>query len=139
MGIKTKQGFKLESLRLPQGKRRPPTHRQGRPPRPAKGQKFLKGPIPWNWLLTACALPGKALAVALQLWFMSGIERSDQVALNITRFAKLVGVSRDTVARSLIRLEEVGLVSVQRSPGSNPRITILECTGQSAPGTERND
>jgi hypothetical protein len=32
-----------------------------RPPRHRRGERFLKGPIPWPWISAAAALPGKAL------------------------------------------------------------------------------
>jgi hypothetical protein len=30
--------------------------------------RFLKGPVPWPWIVAAAALPGSALIVGLSLW-----------------------------------------------------------------------
>ena len=42
-----------------------PTGREKQAPRHKPGEKFLKGPIPWPWIESAGALPGKALAIGL--------------------------------------------------------------------------
>src|SRR5947207_3659007 len=34
--------------------------------------RFLKGPVPWGWIIRASELPGKALIVGLCLWRLSG-------------------------------------------------------------------
>ena len=52
-------GVKAEAS-LPKKEKLLPRHRQG--------EKFLKGPIPWDWLTKAAQLPGHALHVALVLW-----------------------------------------------------------------------
>jgi hypothetical protein len=45
---------------------------QPRIPRHRPGEKFLRGPIPWKWLIRAGRLPGKALQVGLLLWQAAG-------------------------------------------------------------------
>src|SRR5712691_4635882 len=37
--------------------------------RPAQ---FLKGPVPWTWIVRASQLPGKALIIGLCLWRLMG-------------------------------------------------------------------
>ncbi len=58
----------LDRLRLPaelvgdpSGRRRPPRHRPGDP--------FIKGPIPYAWIASACRLPGAGLHVAMSYRF----------------------------------------------------------------------
>ena len=34
--------------------------------------RFLKGPVPWLWIVVAAALPGKALLIGLCLWRLAG-------------------------------------------------------------------
>ena len=34
---------------------------------------FLRGPIPWTWLLAASRLGGKVLHVGIVLWFLVGV------------------------------------------------------------------
>jgi hypothetical protein len=64
-----------ERLRLPPGATRQPTKRT-RLPRHRAGEEFLRGPIPLAWLLRACRLSPKALAVALALWFKAGMSKN---------------------------------------------------------------
>ena len=100
---------------LPASKRRPPRHR--------KGERFLKGPIPWKWLQKAMALPGRALHVGVGLWFQAGMKKSRTVAFPLS---KLPGVTRWSARRGLGVLKTAGLVSVEILPGRAPRVTILE-------------
>ncbi len=96
-----------------------------RPPRHRPGEKFLKGPIPWNWLSSAAREPGKALHVAIVLWLLAGIKRTRTIALSGSVLRGL-GVNRHSGYRGLGSLEAAGLVSVVRHPGRNPVVTIRE-------------
>ena len=58
-----------------------------RPSRARRPDRFLKGPIPWPWLMRAIALPGKALAVGLMLWLQSGITCRRTVLFCLARAA----------------------------------------------------
>ena len=44
--------------------------------------RFLKGPIPWNWIIRASGLTGQALLLGLCLWRLKGATRSNTVALS---------------------------------------------------------
>lgn len=89
-----------------------------------RGQLFLKGPIPMDWLSTALGAPGRALHVAVILWFRVGLKRSRQVDFSLSAM-ELHGVSRRAAARGLVALERLGLVTVQRLPGRRPRVTVV--------------
>jgi DNA-binding MarR family transcriptional regulator len=93
------------------------------PPKPRTGEKFLKGPIPWNWLLGAAKLPGKALHVAITIWFLAGIKRDETINLSLKILGDM-GVKRNAAYRGLTALEEAGLVSVSRHRGRCPVVTI---------------
>ena len=97
--------------------RKPPRHRQG--------EKFLKGPIPWEWLAEAANQPGRAIHVGIALWHLSFIKSDRTVALS-GKLLNELGVDRSAGYRALIALEKTGLVSVQRHIGKNPVVTILE-------------
>jgi len=97
--------------------RKPPRHRQG--------EKFLKGPIPWEWLTEAAKQPGKAFQVGIALWFLAGIKGSRTVALSGSVLEDF-GVNRYAAYRGLKVLEDAGLVSAKRHPGRNPLVTILD-------------
>lgn len=99
------------------GKNQPPHHK--------KGEKFLKGPIPENWLALAAQLPGKALHVAMAIWFLAGIERKAVVKLSHTILRRW-GVKRNAVYRALITLEAARLISVTRHRGQSPIVRILD-------------
>ena len=104
-----------------------------RPPRHKPGESFLKGPIPWSWLVRAARLPGKALHVALAVWFGAGMKRKRTVPLSYKVMAKL-GCPRETARRGLKSLESAALVSVERHPGRSPRVTIEEVDVQAEDG-----
>lgn len=95
------------------------------PPRPRQRERFLKGPIPWPWLERAGALPGKALHVAIRLWFEVGLTRSSKVSISMTGMTKMGG-SRFAASRGLAALEGAGLVSVVRHAGRKPQVVMLE-------------
>lgn len=96
-----------------------------RPPRAKPGERFLKGPIPWNWLCVALSQPGRAGAVGVALWLRAGLTCKRTVKLSYADLASMC-VNRYAARRGLRRLETVGLVSVERRPGCAPEVTILE-------------
>ena len=114
----------LERFRLPDGFCLPPRRRQG-VPRPRRGEKFLMGPIPWAWLQRAGQLPGHALHVANIIWFQAGLTKSATVPL-ASKELRAMHVTRKVAARALRDLETVGLVTVERRSGRQPRVTLLE-------------
>jgi DNA-binding transcriptional ArsR family regulator len=89
---------------------------------------FLRGPIPLPWLARASVLPGKALAVALALYFLSGLRGNQLHDLRLSSATlKRLGVGdRSTKYRALRALERAGLVRVVRQRGKNPLVTILQ-------------
>ena len=89
------------------------------------GEKFLKGPSPWKWIVLAARQPGKALHVAIALWFLAGILKSRQVKIN-NIILKTLGVTRFAKHRSLSSLEQSGLISVQKFQGKSPVVTLLD-------------
>jgi hypothetical protein len=95
-----------------------------KPPRSCR-RDFLKGPIPWSWLVRAMALPGAALAVALILWREAGIVKRLTVAAGHSRNRRC-GILPDAGRRALRNLEKAGLVSIARKPGRGLEVTILE-------------
>ena len=93
-------------------------------PRHRPGEKFLKGPIPFNWLCRAAQLPGKSLQVALAIWFLAGLNKSATVRLGQSTL-KEMGVDRHSKARALTQLMNAKLISVQCESGCAHDITIL--------------
>ena len=86
---------------------------------------FIKGPLPLSWFVQAAALPGKALHVAMAIWFQVGLERQQTIKLGQKRVQRF-SVSRDAKYDALMRLEKIGLIGVERLPGQAPIVTVLE-------------
>lgn len=70
----------LSTLSLPVD-RKPQVRRL---PRHGAGEEFLKGPVSWAWLQAASSCPGRALAVALAVWFQAGLKKRNGVALSLS-------------------------------------------------------
>ena len=87
-------------------------------------QRYLKGPVSWNWLSRAGALKGRALHTGLALLFMAGIKRNSEVALPLGQL-KEMGVDRHAAYRGLKQLESAGLVAVRRAPGRKTSVQLL--------------
>lgn len=99
--------------------------RSPRLPRPKAGEKFLKGPIPLNWISTAARLPGRSLHVAIAIWFTASLAKSATVSLS--NLAGLpFGLDRNAKYRALAWLEEAGLIAVERNLGRSPVVALLE-------------
>ena len=67
LALRSLEGDGLAVVERPQG--RTGGH-ASRAPDPARSGTFL--PIPWGWWYAASPLPGRALPVALALWFRAG-------------------------------------------------------------------
>jgi hypothetical protein len=122
----TSNAFDPEHLRLDEpGLKNLSKTRRARPPRPRNGRKFLKGPIPWDWLVRACRLPGRALHVALFLWFEAGCSKSATIRFRLSQVTFL-GMHRDTAKRGLRALANARLIAVDCRPGRCLEVTLLD-------------
>ena len=117
----------IEDLRLPGHAPTSPPRRAA--PRPGTSEKFLKGPIPFDWLTSAAraAAGGAVLKLVLLLWFQAGLKKSAEVTVpgTLLRSWKL---SRYAYYRALAKLEEAKLISVDRNvgKGKKPIVTLLD-------------
>lgn len=101
-------------------------HQSGRHIAATRTKPFLKGPIPLDWLDAAAALPGKALHVALAIWWLAGMQQGSN-PVKITRSAlSRFHVCDDAANDALKRLEAAGLISVSRRPGCRHEVRILK-------------
>ena len=95
-------------------------------PRHRKGKRFLKGPIPWDWLSAAMSLPMQSLAVGILLWdraWMAGGKRT--FTFNPRNVSSPLSVF--VIRRSLHNLESAGLISIKRRHGRLSVVTINDC------------
>ena len=123
----------LDRLRLPaelvsdvSARRRPPRHRPGDP--------FIKGPISYPWLASACRLPGSGLHVAMACRFLCGRYRRPN-RWGLDAIARGLRVSMRSAQRGLHAAELAGLLAVEREPGCKLAVSVLELPGpESGPG-----
>jgi hypothetical protein len=90
---------------------------------PGSGGRYLKGPIPWPWIVAAAALPGKALIVGLCLWRLAGATKNRTVVLSNRELAPF-GIDRAAKSRALAALEGAGLITVSRQASRFPVVTL---------------
>ncbi len=81
--------------------------------------------IPLSWICQATGLPGKALAVGLVLWYLSGVSKSKTVKLTRLRLSRF-GLLPETGRRGLRALERAKLVHVERSGKKSPQVTLVK-------------
>jgi len=105
----------------------PPSRRA---PRHGPGERFLRGPVPWSWLIRGARLPGRALQVGIALWHLSGLNGGAQTVVLSGAVLQELGVTRTTGYRALRTLEDAGLVAVDRHHGRLPRVTLLDAGGK---------
>jgi hypothetical protein len=96
-----------------------------KPPRHKPGEKFIKGPIPWKWIAEAAKLGGSSLKVAIGLWFYAGMKSNRSVKFSNVILPE-IGLNRSAKYRGLKKLEDRGLVSLQRASGCSPVVTLLD-------------
>jgi hypothetical protein len=94
-------------------------------PRHQGNEKFLKGPIPLNWISQAIRLSGSVWPVATAIWYLVGLTNSPTIKLTKATL-DLFGISRYSKYRALEALETAGLIRVIANMGKNPLITVLE-------------
>lgn len=111
--------FDPTNLALPPGSL-PTVKKPKRPPRHRRGEKFLKGPVPWRWVQAAGRLPGRALLVGMAVWREAGCRKSPTVPLNLSR----LGIPRRTAPRALQALLLAELVTVEHREGRPPLVTL---------------
>lgn len=90
----------------------------------APTEKFIKGPIPLEWITRANALPGKAGAVGLALWFLVGVQKARTIKLT-GEVERIAACDRKTVYPALAALETAGLITVERKSGARAVATIV--------------
>ena len=88
-------------------------------------RRFIKGPIPLDWIARAACLPGKTLHVALTLRYLSGLNKTNTVKLS-AKTLEIMGVARDAKADALERLQQEALIIVEQLPGRAPVVTLLD-------------
>lgn len=93
------------------------------PKRPVT-ERFLKGPVPLWWLQKAGVLGRAPVVVGLVLWFQYGLTGRNPVKLSNVALQPWE-ISRYAKYRALRRLEDAGLVNVERKGSQSPDIELV--------------
>jgi hypothetical protein len=114
----------LDQLRLPadrvgnlESSRRPPRHRPGDP--------FIKGPIAYGWIASACRLPAAGLRVAMACRFLCCRFRAEN-RWGLDAIAKGLRISGPSTRRGLHSAELARLLAVEREPGCKLAVSVLD-------------
>jgi hypothetical protein len=94
---------------------------------PFRPQRFLAGPLSWDLLNRAAALPGRALHLWLVLNHRHRLTRGKDGTLSVGlgRLGGEYGMGRWAAWRALRALERAGLVTVSRRGGHGLKVMIL--------------
>jgi hypothetical protein len=88
------------------------------------GGKFVRGPIPLDWLRAANTCGRRSISVAVLLWYGAAWQKSNPFKLSRDTLAELA-VSPRTARRVLERMKSIGIVEVEFHRGRSPLVTIL--------------
>jgi hypothetical protein len=86
--------------------------------------RFLRGPVPLDWLQQTAQLPGRAFHAGVALWFLDGFQQTGTVQAR-PGVLRDFGLDRHASYRALRELEKAGLVSVVRKRGAAAMVTLL--------------
>jgi hypothetical protein len=91
--------------------------------RPVYQLRRFVNSMPFEWITSACGLSGKAVQVALAIWDLFSLARSQPIVL-ARKHLEQFRVRRHAAYRALKKLEQAGLISSVRKTGRAPRVTI---------------
>lgn len=90
-----------------------------------RGERFIKGPVPYEWCSRAANVSKVAGCLAWVIWYRRGLEgRETELKLCRSDFAPF-NICRASVHRALVAMERAGLVRVARKRGACPRVSII--------------
>ena len=94
-------------------------------PEKAKKDFFIHREISQAWFqaLSECGSTYVHTGIVLRFWLF--YEKSDKISATSRKFEKF-GISKFQKLRALRELEEQGLIKVERRPGSNPEVMVLD-------------
>lgn len=95
-----------------------------RPRKSRRATRFLKGPVPWDWLCAASKLPGKAVHLGIAIWHLAGLKKTETIRIP-AHVLEEMGLDRATAYRARKALAHARLISVATKPGKKAQITIL--------------
>ena len=89
---------------------------------------FIKGPIPFEWLMSANQISKSAGLIGIGLWFYVGLYKKYQFKID-GKLDKLTGISRQTRQIALSKLHKAGLIELNKYPGAYPHVKVIPPRG----------
>ena len=86
--------------------------------------RFIAGPLNVSWLCRASHVGVKALLVGLALWHIRGLRKTDTFIVSNLMLQDW-GVQPDAKRRALRKLENAGLIKVERRGKRSPQVTLV--------------
>ena len=91
-------------------------------PQKSQNDRYIKGPIPLEWIQKACAVGAEKLA--LYLIYIKGLTGWSKIPLKSAELERF-GLSPKTRRVQLTKLEEAGLVKAEKAVGKKPVATVI--------------
>lgn len=88
-------------------------------------KRFIRCPLPLEWMMAACQLRGRCAAIALVIRYLQGLGGGNVVRVRPSTCREF-GIDRHATRRALAKLEEADLVSVEYRKGGGALVTIKE-------------
>ena len=94
---------------------------------PEKAAKdfFIHREISLAWFKALSQCGGACVHTGMVLRYWLFLNKSDKISATSGKFEKF-GISKFQKLRALRELEEKGLIKVERRPGSNPEVMVLD-------------
>jgi hypothetical protein len=84
--------------------------------------------IPFEWIEKIQApIGGAAFRVALYIWFKKGVKKTTaNLIISSSGINGFYKMDKRTFSRALHELEDLKMITVERSPGRSPKVSILD-------------
>jgi hypothetical protein len=106
-------------------------------PRRTEGKRkvdpYLRGPIPWWWLVAMQACGKAAMIAGLSLWHLRALRKSETIVTNHRALGEWFGASEKVIRQGLHALEKVNLIVIERPVGRSQIITLIPARPEKDP------
>ena len=86
--------------------------------------RFLRGPVPMDWIAQAHGCGGKAGLMGIVLWHLAGMKNAHTVIVTNVEVARW-GMDRFAKGRALKALAGAELITIKQTGKRSPLVTIL--------------
>ena len=133
----------LDQFRIPEGELESSDVRKvskGKVVKGRVGKRRKIGPeefvmkIPLPWISKAAHLSRKSLHVAIAVWYLYGLNVKKKGFKIERRTRDCFNVTAETCNKTLRKMEQAGLVTVERLPGQLPLVSVVLVEEYTLPG-----